>query len=261
MSEETPDLQRTIEYLSSAEQVSMGDDWYQYAPAEHFWMKRRFEVFCRLAGTPSQSAWAEVGCGHGAVQQQMEATFGIEVDGIDLNEYALKQNRSRTGRLLCYNVFDRLPALHEAYDHLFLFDVLEHMSDDGAFLDATLHLLKPGGTIVVNTPAFMHFYSNYDIAAGHQRRYNFAAIKDLAAQHGLQIPRWTYWGAPLIPLLVMRKIYLGIRRSDHVIRDGFAVGNKFLNRMLEVCSKAEWIPQHLYGTSLMVVLQKPLCTS
>ena len=235
----------------------MGDDWYQYAALEHFWMKRRFKVFRRLIGTPSKSGWAEVGCGHGAVQQQMAQAFGIEVDGIDLNEYALKQNRSGGGRLLCYNVFDRLPELHQAYEHLFLFDVLEHMSDESEFLDATLHLLQPGGTVAVNVPAFMHFYSKYDVAAGHQRRYNFAMMKNLASQHGLEIANWTYWGAPLIPLLIIRKIYLSIRRSDHVIRDGFAVHNKFLNRLLFIGSQAEWIPQHIHGTSLMAILRKP----
>ena len=42
------------------------------------------------------------------------------------------------GRLLLYDIFDRNPALLEAYDLVLLMDVIEHLDDDLGFLSAAL---------------------------------------------------------------------------------------------------------------------------
>ena len=256
------DSPREIEYISDAETVSMGDDWFEFANIDHFWMKRRFDVFEKLvsSGTAprhAEASWAEVGCGHGVVQRQFETRFDVSIDGMDLNDYALKQNGATRGRLLCYNVFDRADSLKESYDSVILFDVIEHLDDDAAFVDAVLHLVKPGGAIYINVPAFMHLFSLYDDAAGHVRRYDIKMMQTLAESQGLAIERWSYWGKSLIPLLYARKLMLSIRKPTNVIEQGFAVRNQLLNSVLYHWSGLEWIPQHFYGTSLMVALKKP----
>jgi len=220
-------------------------------------MRRRFDVLNRLATIEPGHAVGEVGCGNGVVQQQLEEHHGIAVDGIDLNEYALRQNQTERGRLLCYNVFDRNESLRETYDSVILFDVIEHLDDDAGFLDAVLHLVKPGGRVFINVPAFMHLFSHYDVAQGHFRRYDWEMLRTLAASRELIEDRWTYWGMPLIPLLYLRKLMLSVRRRPDVIEQGFAVHSKTLNSMLTHWSRAEWIPQHVYGTSLMASFIKP----
>ena len=81
-----------IAYLSQPEPVSMGDAWFSIASTEHFWIRRRFEVLRAL--TPGFD-WpalrlAEIGCGSGLLQRQLEDECGARVDGFDLNELALK---------------------------------------------------------------------------------------------------------------------------------------------------------------------------
>ena len=39
---------KNIIYLSQPSSVSMADDWYDVANLDHFWIKRRFEVFRQL---------------------------------------------------------------------------------------------------------------------------------------------------------------------------------------------------------------------
>jgi hypothetical protein len=59
-----------IIYLTPPTPVSMGDWWFDIATAEHFWIRRRFDVLRRLADNVlrnSRSA-AEIGCGNGLVQ-------------------------------------------------------------------------------------------------------------------------------------------------------------------------------------------------
>jgi len=88
---------RTLTYLSSPAEVSMANWWFALATIDHFWIRRRFDVFRRLAGSliPMAGEIAEIGCGHGLLQRQIEETYGREVTGFDLNEFALKQSLAR----------------------------------------------------------------------------------------------------------------------------------------------------------------------
>jgi len=58
------------------------------------------------------------------------------------------------------------------FDSAIYIDVLEHVEDDRAELEAAARLLKPGGYLVVLSPAFQWLYSPYDTAIGHFRRYD-----------------------------------------------------------------------------------------
>jgi len=257
MTKETTAQSDRIEYISQPLPVSMGDAWYEHASPDHFWMRRRFQVLRRLVDPEPAASWGEVGCGHGAVQLQMDEELGIAVDGIDLNEEALRRSIARRGRLLCYNILDRESLMHESYDNVILFDVLEHIGDDQAFFDSALHLVRPGGSLIINVPAFMQLWSPYDLAAGHVRRYTIAEIARLVEScENLSIRRWTYWGAPFLPLLYARKVYLKLASPDDVIKSGFSVRNQVVNRAFSWLSRCEWIPQHCCGTSLMLVIDR-----
>src|SRR5689334_24323714 len=105
--------ERSITYLSEPAPVSMGDAWFEIATLDHFWVRRRFEVLVRLCGKliPQAKRCAEVGCGKGVLQRQVEDRFGVPVTGFDLNDQALRSNGSRQSPLCCYNIHDRSPDL------------------------------------------------------------------------------------------------------------------------------------------------------
>src|SRR5512137_658047 len=96
-----------IEYFSQPATVSMADEWFAVADMGHFWIRRRFDVFQRLAGDliPGAREMAEVGCGHGMLQRQIENAYGRAVTGFDLNDYAMKQNLSRISKVCCYDIY------------------------------------------------------------------------------------------------------------------------------------------------------------
>jgi len=252
--------QRAIEILSPPQDVNMGNDWYQYANSQHFWIRRRFDVVRRLANlSPGESTetWGEVGCGHGLVQKQFESELGISVDGIDLNEHALRQNVANRGRLFCYDVTSVNGVLDCSYDRLLLLDVIEHLDQDVEFLKAASRMVRPGGKIYINVPAFNHLFSSYDVAAGHLRRYNSTGIKQLVKSCELELGSWTYWGAPLVPLLWARRAMLAVIHTNHPIRHGFEVRKSWINNLLIGLSQFETVPQHFYGTSMMACVHVP----
>jgi SAM-dependent methyltransferase len=251
---------RTLTYLSSPAQVSMANWWFEIATIDHFWIKRRFEVLRRLAGSliPSAGEIAEIGCGHGLLQRQIEEAYGREVTGFDLNEFALKQSLARLSNIFCYDIHQQVPSLRQRFDLVFLFDVLEHMADEDHFLRAVMFHLAPGGKLVLNVPAGKWAYSAYDEAAGHVRRYSIRSLEDTAGRNRLQIAKSSYWGLPLAPTLLLRRLWLLGKRDrdrDKIISEGFSPRTKVLNRLLSLVSMCEPIPQRFLGTSIMAVLE------
>ena len=249
---------RSIEYLSTPGEVSMADRWFEIASLDHFWIRRRFEVLQRLASglIGDSNEVAEIGCGHGLLQRQVEDAYAREVTGFDLNEYALKQNVSRRSKVCCYDIFQSNPTLQEKFDMIFLFDVLEHITDEDRFLKAVLFHLKPRGKLVINVPAGQWAFSSYDTAAGHVRRYSIRTLDGCLRRNHLQMLKWTYWGLALLPTLILRKLWL-MRQHDQrkVITTGFDSRSETVNSALRTLSRCEWIPQKLLGTSLMAVFQ------
>jgi 2-polyprenyl-3-methyl-5-hydroxy-6-metoxy-1,4-benzoquinol methylase len=250
---------RAIEYLSRPAAVSMADSWFAISSTDHFWVRRRFAVLQRLAGHRISGArkMAEFGCGHGLLQRQIEDAYGREVTGFDLNECALRQSASRLSRVCCYDILQRDPALHNRFDVILLCDVLEHISDEAQFLRALSFHLAPGGTLIINVPAGQWAWSSYDIAAGHLRRYSLETLQRTVCASDYSLMEWSYWGLPLVPAALVRKLWLlGERDQNKIIAAGFDSRSETINHMMGLVSRFEWLPQKILGTSLMAAFSR-----
>ena len=250
---------RNVVHLSEALPVNMTDYWHDIASLEHFWVRRRLAVFRALAGQAARdmAPAADVGCGRGLLQSQLEREYGLAVDGFDLDENALAHNVSAVSGLHVYNIHDRLPELAGKYKTIFLFDVLEHVTDELGFLASALHHLQPGGLLYVNLPAYQHLFSAYDTMAGHLRRYTLAQAEDLGRRAGLRLVASTYWGAPYYPLLVVRKFLLRLKKTESdIVATGFDAKSDMLNTALGHLGRLEPLPQRVFGTSVMLAWQK-----
>ena len=60
----------------------------------------------------------------------------------------------------------------EIFDTIIYIDVLEHIENDQEELKTSCAHLKPGGFLVVLSPAHQSLYTPFDKAIGHHRRYN-----------------------------------------------------------------------------------------
>lgn len=68
------------------------------------------------------------------------------------------------------------------YDSILYIDVLEHIEADAEEVRRAAALLKPGGRLIILSPAHQGLFSPFDKAIGHYRRYS---KKSLAATVGL----------------------------------------------------------------------------
>jgi SAM-dependent methyltransferase len=85
----------------------------------------------------------------------------------------------------------------ETADYLFSFEVIEHIPDDAAALAEWTKVLKPGGRLLVSTPAHQHRYGSADALVGHVRRYSKQQLTELLQGAGYEQIRIYSVGYPL----------------------------------------------------------------
>jgi SAM-dependent methyltransferase len=246
---------RTIETLSQPQAVSMADEWFQFATADHFWMQWRHCLLVRALQCEGHELRnvLEIGCGHGVAREMLERDLGIAVDGCDLNRTALDAAKPGQGNLFVYNILDQDPSLLGCYDAVLLLDVIEHISDDTAFLRAALRHLRPDGLVAVNVPASMLLFSDYDRVAGHVRRYSRQGVRELLESCGVEIKGIQPWGLLMIPLALARKALLRRTKRADTVRTGFVPPNGFSRLMLHGMKNVETaLPFRMpFGTSIL----------
>jgi len=232
----------------------MGDWWFDVATTGHFWIRRRFDVMRTLADTAIRNSarLAEIGCGNGLLQKGIEDHYGKSVAGFDLNELALQKNVSRMSPIYCYDIHQCNPEFRGRFDLVLLFDVLEHIENESEFLQSVKFHLSPSGILLINVPAHQFLYSDYDRAAGHIRRYSLAQLANAASQNALKLRAATYWGVPLLPLLLIRK---GLKLCRDNGRAGFDSRGAIMNFFLSSLARCELLPQKLMGTSVMAMFE------
>jgi len=71
-------------------------------------------------------------------------------------------------------------------------NVLEHVVDDKACLQAMWSLLRPGGVLTLYVPARPELYGQFDREVGHQRRYRRGELRQKVEGAGFEIQALKY---------------------------------------------------------------------
>lgn len=155
----------------------------------------------------------DIGGGNGFVARRMmdEGYATVLIEPGPAGAYNARRNRGLP-LVVCATLEETgLPA--ETADAATLFDVLEHIPDDRAFLEPVSRVLKPGGWLVLTVPAHRWLWSQSDDRAQHCRRYSRAQLLDVLAERFDPVYCTHYFGALVLPTLLMRALPYRIKPS------------------------------------------------
>ena len=227
----------------------------------HWWFRARRAIVKTLLGhlsLPKDALILEAGCGAGGnlpMLSQLGKVFAFELDdGVRSHAQARNIGHIEAGKLP-----DAIPFAGTNFDLIALFDVLEHIEDDRAALQALAARLKPGGVLFLTVPAFQFLYSQHDKLHHHFRRYSRTGLKQLIESAGLKIERMSYWNFFLFPVAICArlasKLGIGGKRTP-----GAATPPSFINELLFQCVSSErFLIPHIslpFGLSLIAVARK-----
>jgi SAM-dependent methyltransferase len=203
----------------------------------------------------------DVGCGTGGTVAAIQKLGLVQsLFAIDVSVVALAFSRDRRAASVVGGEAERLPFADSTFD---LVTVLDVLSEEGVDEDRTLselaRVLKPGGTLLVNLPAFRWLRGSHDAAVDTVRRYTKRSVSKLIRRAGLMVHRMTYWNVALVAVLAVwrpmsRLVPTGHPRSD--IRPVTPVLNACLVRLVAgELRLRRWVCLP-WGSSIFVVVKR-----
>ncbi len=175
----------------------------------HWWYVARRRVLAdvirREVTLPRLPHILEIGCGTGHNLPMLSA-FG-SVDAVELDDHSRELASRVLGRPVVASRLPELPGLPaDQYDMIALLDVLEHIEDDRAALQAIAARLAPGGTLLLTVPQHPWMWSGHDVANHHFRRYSKASLSAAFAGSGLRVDMLQSFNSLLFPLAVAQRL-------------------------------------------------------
>lgn len=138
--------------------------------------------------------------------------------------------------------------LKEQYDAIFLLNVLEHLEEDNTAIKNCNFLLKPGGKLLILTPAYSFLYSALDKALGHYRRYTSSGLKLLLQNNRLIIKKSFYFNA----LGIVAWLYGKVLKLETIP----STEMNLYNKMVPLAKFIDRIMFHKTGLSAIIVGEK-----
>lgn len=182
-----------------------------------------------------------------------------DATGLDVSEQSKKLCESRGLRNVVLADGADMPFEDNKFDVVVTLDTIEHIDDDALTVNQILRVLKPGGVVIANVPAFRWLWGPHDIALHHKRRYTKAEFNSLFKQAGFEVELVSYSVFWLFPIVVLRRMLERFSRGKAKVR--MPVVGKWFNRALIRLMDLEGrgLVRHgwPWGSSVVIVAKKP----
>jgi len=129
----------------------------------------------------------EIGCGLRPRLPLSEALF------VDVSPTACTKLQRAGARVIRASI-DALPFASGAVSQLYLFDILEHVSDDVGVGRELARVSAANGWLVLSTPLHGHRWHEFDHVVGHARRYEPRALVNLLHGSGFTLEGFARFG-------------------------------------------------------------------
>ncbi len=216
---------------------------------------------------PDGSRILDAGCGTGGMMDALRKTNPLwKLTGLDISEDALKHTRGRGFEHLHQGSLDALPFPEGSFDAVVSLDVMSNVGVN--VTEAVLQLrrvLRPGGILVLNLPAYEALRGEHDAAVKTGRRFEPEQLKRLLEASGLRVFRLHCWNAWLFPpILAWRRLsrFVGAGKGEEKMKsDLHSTPPTFLNKLLGTVGQLDMALCRTVGspvgTSVLAVAVRP----
>jgi SAM-dependent methyltransferase len=152
---------------------------------------------------------------------------------------------------------EALPFAAAQFDAIASADVLYHVEDDNQALREFFRVLKPGGVVVLNVPAYRWLWSYHDEAVQSRRRYGRRELLLKLRNAGFVQVKTTFWNTLLFPLIVIRRKALPRPKSGSDVALGSDLTESLFNRVMAL--ERGWLRAVAplpFGSSIFAVARK-----
>jgi SAM-dependent methyltransferase len=207
----------------------------------------------------------DAGCGTGGNIHALRQAGYSDVDGFDFSPMALHFCRRRGLESVRQGSIMDMPYGEGSYDIIISCDVLNDAGteDEVTALRELYRVLKPGGRLFLNLPAFSFLRSEHDRATSVARRYTKGDISRKLVRAGFRVKRVTYWNMLLFPAVVLVRVLRRERPDDlnKPARSDIVLPPTVINILLTGLLKVEGLLLRRvnlpFGSSVAVVAVKP----
>jgi SAM-dependent methyltransferase len=244
------------------------------------WEFRRTIAALKASRRPNASV-LEVGAGDGFFLDLLgaESLEPGKVTAVEYNAKSIRNLESRGHRTITRDIRDQaFDGDRDAFDFIFMFQVVEHMDGLDQLFSRLCELLKPGGSVFIAVPnrhriEYQEAHASVlDMPPNHVGRWTLQAFAELSVRHGLQVAASEIEPMDWAEFLQHDISYSHIRRTQ-LNPDGIAARIRSLprgkfRRLAEAAVAAACIPARLgswtsayrdrrhMGGSLWVQLQR-----
>jgi SAM-dependent methyltransferase len=202
----------------------------------------------------------DAGCGTGRMMELLQP-YG-DVEGFDFSPEAMRFCAHRGLNAVSLQDLVTWRGARDAYDIIVCLDVLYHdsISDEDAIVNEFYRALKPGGTLIVNLPAFELLRRRHDRAVHTRKRFIKKETVGRYKAMGFFINRASY-RLPHFFLIILCKKWVERLLGDKRTGSDLAMPPRWLNELLTWCNRLEnrCIASGIslpFGTSLFIVARK-----
>jgi SAM-dependent methyltransferase len=203
----------------------------------------------------------DAGCGTGGLILRLRAwNPEWRFSGIDFMPIACELARKRCGPDVDIRVasITELPFADESFDAVVSADVVCQVDNPEVAAAEFFRVLRPGGIVVLNVPAYMWMWSYHDDSCQTKHRYTRPEIDGLLRSAGFNERRTTHWNALPFPVVwAKRKLFRTSKDTSDVKRYPAPVEAAF-NGLMAV--EHAWLRaggRWGWGTSVFGVARKP----
>jgi len=174
----------------------------------------------------------DIGCGTGGLMRELEA-FG-EVHGVDNSEQAIAFCHTRGVMNTKLGSITDIPYPAGSFDVVLALDVLEHVDDDIRGISEMKRVLRPGGIMIIFSPAFQFLWGTTDEVGHHHRRYTLPELRQKLSREQVTIEFSSYFNFFLfLPIFAVRTLVrvLPFQAKSENVLGGAGIVNQVLYRI------------------------------